>query len=1164
MTLRLTLSFIIFSFPLLGHADLYSASAALSRGDYNTAAKEFKRLAEQGDAKAQANLGYMYYVGEGLPQSYEEAAKWYRKAAVQGDKDAQYNLAVAYSFGEGIKQNYKEAALWYRRAAEQGHIIAQYSLGLSYSFGEGVRQDSQEAAKWFRKAAEQGYARAQVQLGSKYHTGDGVPQDYLEAVKWYRMAADRGNAAAQYNLGSMYRSGKGVKQDYNQALRWFRLAADQGYAAAQNELASIERALAGASRTRSTPQLQPAPVTRPQSPVKKVETPAVTVTRVEAQAGKATGPVPDTEKSDLLSLERGTQKTGGPETAEEQPLAVTGSPAQTEIVASDTVEERAPGEIATTESVAKPKRRKGIRGFFSKLFGKKTEPAEPITEDNTMSMQEEAPATAVEEQTTALQNEDGGASTATEEQPATAQSTQGKELLAMDNIDQEAAPIAVDAEPGQPVSTTVDDGDIPLAHREENNPTEIEPWRALESDNVITYEETEAEKKPGRLSRFFGNLFSKHRDTGEEAIVETEPESQYEPVETVPEQDNEAAASDMMTPEGAGEESPVTVATEEAPPPKKGFFRRLFGKKKQDSDEASGTAAGADTASTGAAQEITREGTDTASEEDKESAVAYAADIATPTDSPIPLGETSPDQEPVNEDTADTGNGAGETEQNQSAVKPVEENTEQATGTAEQTKKRSKFGFFRKLFGKSDAGAPRENSSGDINEETVAMVDESASTPATGQEQAAIGEVPAARADPALFQAAMDDLDKQDYDEAFLAFHSLAAQGDAAAQYQLGSLYYQGLGTRQDYNEAAIWYRRSADQGNVDAQYSLGNMFLMGEGIQQDDKQAGYWYKKAAAQGHVSAQHNLESIQRVARTKSEEIAEGEVDENQQEEVDSGGVETASTEPGKKKSRFGFFKKLFGKDKNKDTGEQSAATPEPVETTAREQAHGEDGQAPEVAATSENETERPAAEEKTATAPGAEHEGKKRGFFGRLFGRKVEQETEDKQASEDVEARISEENKSKASQAVSDYERGLAYSFADNGTSADSAAAFKWFKKSAEQGYAPAQYKVGVAYAYGEGVERDPLEAAKWYRMAAGQGYAIAQRNLGIMYMKGDGVDQDKSLALAWYSILAENGNVMDIRRRDILEKELSESERERARQLKDKISSYIDSNRNKL
>ena len=264
-------------------ADLYSASNALSRGDYETAVAEFTTLAEKGDDKAQANLGYMYYAGEGVPQDYKQAVFWYRKAAVQGNKDAQYNLAVSYAFGEGVEQDLTEAAIWYRRAGEQEHVVSQYSLGISYAYGEGVPQDQKEAARWFKKAADQGYARAQVHLGSMYHTGEGVEQDYSEAVRWYRMAADRGDATAQYNLGTMYRSGKGVEQNYAQAKRWFRQSADQGYAAAQNELASLERSAASKIPTRTIqakPEIFP---TEPVEPIAKEELPETTTTEPVAE-----------------------------------------------------------------------------------------------------------------------------------------------------------------------------------------------------------------------------------------------------------------------------------------------------------------------------------------------------------------------------------------------------------------------------------------------------------------------------------------------------------------------------------------------------------------------------------------------------------------------------------------------------------------------------------------------------------------------------------------------------------------------------------------------------------------------------------------------------------------------------------------------------------------
>src|SRR5437899_1630850 len=54
----------------------------------------YRVRAEQGDAKAQFRLGYIYYQGKGVPQDYTEAVRWYRKAADQGDTRAQLALGL--------------------------------------------------------------------------------------------------------------------------------------------------------------------------------------------------------------------------------------------------------------------------------------------------------------------------------------------------------------------------------------------------------------------------------------------------------------------------------------------------------------------------------------------------------------------------------------------------------------------------------------------------------------------------------------------------------------------------------------------------------------------------------------------------------------------------------------------------------------------------------------------------------------------------------------------------------------------------------------------------------------------------------------------------------------------------------------------------------------
>jgi TPR repeat protein len=77
-----------------GAQDFKKGADAYKRGDYATALREWRPLAEQGDADAQARLGFLYYQRLGVPQDVAEAAKWFRKAAEQGLACAQYNLGV--------------------------------------------------------------------------------------------------------------------------------------------------------------------------------------------------------------------------------------------------------------------------------------------------------------------------------------------------------------------------------------------------------------------------------------------------------------------------------------------------------------------------------------------------------------------------------------------------------------------------------------------------------------------------------------------------------------------------------------------------------------------------------------------------------------------------------------------------------------------------------------------------------------------------------------------------------------------------------------------------------------------------------------------------------------------------------------------------------------
>jgi TPR repeat protein len=197
-----------------------------------------KRMAEQGDAKAQTELGSMYAQAQGVALNDAEAVKWFQKAAEQGDAEAQFFLGVRYSGGYGIAQNDAEAVKWIRLAAEQGNAKAQTELGEMYLRGKnGITEDNTEAEKWTRLAAEQGNMYAQVSLGQTYRDP--------EAVKWYRLAAEQGYGHAQALLGLVYEGGHeagfSVARDYAEAAKWYQKAIEQGDDRVKHDL---ERVLA--------------------------------------------------------------------------------------------------------------------------------------------------------------------------------------------------------------------------------------------------------------------------------------------------------------------------------------------------------------------------------------------------------------------------------------------------------------------------------------------------------------------------------------------------------------------------------------------------------------------------------------------------------------------------------------------------------------------------------------------------------------------------------------------------------------------------------------------------------------------------------------------------------------------------------------------------------
>lgn len=249
--------------------------AALTAAD--AAAKSvYRKLAKQGYATSQYELGNAYYNGIDEKQSYEEAVYWYRQSSNQGYVDAKVALGNCYMNGTGVAQDYNRAIELYRSAAEKWSSTAQIAIAKCYSDGKGVEQNYDAAIAYYdmaiaqgnenatilcdammdaidvetqyslgmqhskikdylvatrlmTRAAENGKTEAQYWLANcyKYGHNTSIPKNGDKAIEWYTKAAEGENYEAQYALGECYDKGDLVPQDYSKADYWYKKAALQ-------------------------------------------------------------------------------------------------------------------------------------------------------------------------------------------------------------------------------------------------------------------------------------------------------------------------------------------------------------------------------------------------------------------------------------------------------------------------------------------------------------------------------------------------------------------------------------------------------------------------------------------------------------------------------------------------------------------------------------------------------------------------------------------------------------------------------------------------------------------------------------------------------------------------------------------------------------------------
>ncbi|OOF83421.1 hypothetical protein BKG92_03250 [Rodentibacter ratti] len=196
-----------------------------------------ENIASQGDVIAQAELGYIYYVGKDIPVNYEKAEYWLKKSAngnLLVNHQSKNLLAALYE----DKGDINSAIFWYEKAAENDFIDSQINLGLLYE----KQEQLEDAKKWYEVAANLGSGSGMYNLGLVLYkiNNENVNKsiELLLKSKNSNVLPLMDEKEIEYSLGWLYLNDNKIR-DLNKAIELFESSAQKGFIESQFLLGEI-------------------------------------------------------------------------------------------------------------------------------------------------------------------------------------------------------------------------------------------------------------------------------------------------------------------------------------------------------------------------------------------------------------------------------------------------------------------------------------------------------------------------------------------------------------------------------------------------------------------------------------------------------------------------------------------------------------------------------------------------------------------------------------------------------------------------------------------------------------------------------------------------------------------------------------------------------------
>lgn len=247
----------------VGHdAAFEEAISCIEEYKFDEAYEKMLVLANNGHARAQYHVGWMYHNGNGVKQNVQTALLWYRKSAESGHSLAMSVLAYSYANGTLGHVNCDKSLKWIRKALElddkdamimfgdwyakglcvdkdlllekkyytlylNADGISDYKLGEMLFWGQGVDRNRAKGVRLMESDYKGNILSGGYVLGVAYSNGYGVSKDYEKAYRYFLSSAIAGNTASQYNVGVFLFNGKGVSADKDKAFYWVMKAAEK-------------------------------------------------------------------------------------------------------------------------------------------------------------------------------------------------------------------------------------------------------------------------------------------------------------------------------------------------------------------------------------------------------------------------------------------------------------------------------------------------------------------------------------------------------------------------------------------------------------------------------------------------------------------------------------------------------------------------------------------------------------------------------------------------------------------------------------------------------------------------------------------------------------------------------------------------------------------------